>query len=770
LFVVSFYSYKGGVGRSVALLNTAWELASKGHRVALMDLDLEAPGLHEAPLLEEVGGAWVRPTFTKSFQSFVEDFQRGTMRLDRETACQVVQAHFQGGLGPGGRLSLLPATSGESANYADFLSRFSWENFYKQEEHPGKLATNAIVYGLTEAGYDYLLIDARTGLTDVRATALVDMPDLVVMITNLTRQSVEGIAGQLDHLRALNDEIVQHGSRRRRVGRTRTPIETLVVGSPLPTGELRTREDRIREINERLAEVDAAIDVELDYLPALAIDEGQQIVAQLLDPTRRSEHRAGRPYLQLAQAIIDRNPAAVETLLAQGDRLMELQLWREALTHYDAAHDRLVSVNAPPDLLLARAVTSRLRAQAVAPSQVVQAIKDLKAREAELSKADPMLPVQQHLRAAWTLVVKSAFRDAAKQAAASRGLAAKAAGLTAQGAPNASPATRSARTFIELFVAASLVEGQALRLDGRATEATVVLSRASEVAQRTTSLPILGALVRIELARACTHAGLIHRGVDALADLRTPTAGSAVKARLQLAAAELALEQARGRDASVACAEGYRAFVHDNDDVGALEVLAVWLEFAAGTGSVKEQPAWLKTWRRKATEVALDTLDHNFSVIWQERRLAAAGPKGLDGALDPLLAARLALCESQPTALVSVPPGDPRDHSTRLVRAVDRLAHQADPSAELPDEYLAKLREGGSTLRLVQATFVRALSSPADEAALAELVRPLDLTDWLWNLPLAFIAHVPSMAAQSSALLHRTGIPWPVPGTLTLPE
>ena len=44
-FIFTFYSFKGGVGRSMALLNVGYALASRGRRVLLIDMDLEAPGL-----------------------------------------------------------------------------------------------------------------------------------------------------------------------------------------------------------------------------------------------------------------------------------------------------------------------------------------------------------------------------------------------------------------------------------------------------------------------------------------------------------------------------------------------------------------------------------------------------------------------------------------------------------------------------------------------------------------------------------------------------
>ena len=44
-YTFTFYSYKGGVGRSLAVLNTAYQLAGFGKQVLILDLDLEAPGV-----------------------------------------------------------------------------------------------------------------------------------------------------------------------------------------------------------------------------------------------------------------------------------------------------------------------------------------------------------------------------------------------------------------------------------------------------------------------------------------------------------------------------------------------------------------------------------------------------------------------------------------------------------------------------------------------------------------------------------------------------
>ena len=45
--VISFYSYKGGVGRTVTLIQTAHLLAENGKKVAIIDLDIEAPSFND---------------------------------------------------------------------------------------------------------------------------------------------------------------------------------------------------------------------------------------------------------------------------------------------------------------------------------------------------------------------------------------------------------------------------------------------------------------------------------------------------------------------------------------------------------------------------------------------------------------------------------------------------------------------------------------------------------------------------------------------------
>src|ERR1700712_2090557 len=75
--IITFYSYKGGTGRSMALANVAWILASHGKRVLTIDWDLEAPGLHRyfRPFLDDPE-LESSPGIAEFFSEFVEGSRR----------------------------------------------------------------------------------------------------------------------------------------------------------------------------------------------------------------------------------------------------------------------------------------------------------------------------------------------------------------------------------------------------------------------------------------------------------------------------------------------------------------------------------------------------------------------------------------------------------------------------------------------------------------------------------------------------------------------
>jgi len=72
--IVSFYSYKGGTGRTTAAANVAAILAKKGKKVVCIDMDMEGPGLAVVFSVPE-------DSITKSLQSYFIENSSFTRKL-----------------------------------------------------------------------------------------------------------------------------------------------------------------------------------------------------------------------------------------------------------------------------------------------------------------------------------------------------------------------------------------------------------------------------------------------------------------------------------------------------------------------------------------------------------------------------------------------------------------------------------------------------------------------------------------------------------------
>lgn len=344
MYIVSFYSYKGGVGRTVSLLNTAWTLAERGRKVALLDLDLEAPGLSSAPLWKNEKGEWTKPTLKKGFCELVNRFMK-----EHSFPTDWVVDHLLENLGPDSNISLISAENNyyNDAEYIQFIQQFSWFEFYEHES--GKTFMESLVDGIKQEGFDYLFIDARTGLTDVAGITLLHLPDLAVLFTNLSRQSSAGIHRQLQTIEQLN-ELCGNGQSNlfRRNGAENQPVEVLLVGSPLIRGEWLERQKRIHEIEE---EFGRPLDVQVDHLPFLSTHENHQILAQHRPnhSERGSTSGAGdllsgasEPFARLADEISRRNPMAPENFIVDARQLLEVGLWRPSVAHFGEAVTRML--------------------------------------------------------------------------------------------------------------------------------------------------------------------------------------------------------------------------------------------------------------------------------------------------------------------------------------------------------------------------------------------------------------------------------------------
>ncbi len=190
-----FASIKGGVGRSTALCVAAAHLAARGLRVLVVDLDVEAPGL-------------------------------GSLLLDDATLPEfgIVDALVENGLGglggtfladlvgpsalalQAGVIGVVPAFGQRSRrNPVDVLAKLA--RAYAEDVAPdGAIATvldqvNDLVGRLAQpSNYDAVLVDARAGLHESSAAAILGLGAEVFLFGRDDEQTFEGYSYLLAHL------------------------------------------------------------------------------------------------------------------------------------------------------------------------------------------------------------------------------------------------------------------------------------------------------------------------------------------------------------------------------------------------------------------------------------------------------------------------------------------------------------------------------------------------------------------------------------------
>jgi septum site-determining protein MinD len=168
---IAFYSYKGGVGRSLALANISVILAKKGKNVGIIDLDVESPGQH---LIFNI-----KPKSSKlELLHLIKDEDMTSLE---EAVVTVYEPNI---LSKGsGALYLLPTVS--QAETIDFIK---WDEKSSQMSFLNQLIDSfAKIFSL-----DYLLIDTRTGISSPSSMALW-RADRIFLLYRLDRQNLEGI-------------------------------------------------------------------------------------------------------------------------------------------------------------------------------------------------------------------------------------------------------------------------------------------------------------------------------------------------------------------------------------------------------------------------------------------------------------------------------------------------------------------------------------------------------------------------------------------------
>lgn len=173
--VVTFYSYKGGVGRSFLLSNTATLLAQWGYRVLCIDWDLEAPGLHY----------YFRPHMESPETGLVE------MVLGARDGQQVdALGHITPVTFPdGSRLDLI-AAGGVGGDYIPNVQGIDWDALYEERDFGNVLEDWRRRW---IESYDVIFVDSRTGISDSGGICTAQLPHILAYAFTANQQNVDGV-------------------------------------------------------------------------------------------------------------------------------------------------------------------------------------------------------------------------------------------------------------------------------------------------------------------------------------------------------------------------------------------------------------------------------------------------------------------------------------------------------------------------------------------------------------------------------------------------
>ena len=181
MYVTTFYSFRGGVGRTMSLVNIAAHLAETGRRVLIVDFDLEAPGIGTYQSMGNPAGE------SNGLVDYVKKY------LETSVVPDLPEFVYEPSLKIGGSGELWVMPSGrEDALYSSRLNSVDWADLYSRRE--GYLLFEELKAQWRKyLNPDYVLIDSRTGHTEVGGICTRQLADAVVALFVPTEQNLGGL-------------------------------------------------------------------------------------------------------------------------------------------------------------------------------------------------------------------------------------------------------------------------------------------------------------------------------------------------------------------------------------------------------------------------------------------------------------------------------------------------------------------------------------------------------------------------------------------------
>jgi septum site-determining protein MinD len=174
--IVSVHSYRGGTGKSNLTANLAASLAAAGKRVAVVDTDIQSPGIHMLFGLEDTSGL-------RTLNDYLWERCRVEEAVVDVTPEAIAESH--------GRIWLVPSSlhAGEIAKVL-------------REGYDVGLMNEGLQDLIEHLSLDYLLIDTHPGLNEETLLSIA-ISDVLVVLLRPDRQDFQGTAVTVEVARKL---------------------------------------------------------------------------------------------------------------------------------------------------------------------------------------------------------------------------------------------------------------------------------------------------------------------------------------------------------------------------------------------------------------------------------------------------------------------------------------------------------------------------------------------------------------------------------------
>jgi cellulose biosynthesis protein BcsQ len=194
--IVTFHSFKGGVGRTTVLSAMAVLFARAGYHVAMVDLDLEAPGV----------GTFVfgnHPGRVVQGRLGIADYLiEKPLFGDRLRLQEYVEIYDDWSILGEGSGSLHVMGAGQvNREYVEKLARIDYEGMTPPEENQLRILLQDL---RSQYNLDLVFLDARAGLHDIGGLSLMGLSHLDVLFGIDSEQSWAGIATLISLLAGLD--------------------------------------------------------------------------------------------------------------------------------------------------------------------------------------------------------------------------------------------------------------------------------------------------------------------------------------------------------------------------------------------------------------------------------------------------------------------------------------------------------------------------------------------------------------------------------------